>query len=194
MIRIFLGILAFSLITAPPLAAQVYQWVDKNGVKHYSNSPPPEGAADVREYNEVKSGVPAETPGEGEDKSGSAVEAAGEEDETAQTEPADDGPESTASGTEGPADTEVEETSENPTTGRAREGELVEQETDRLEVKMAQLNRRLEEAQTARDRGSSYDVEQWNKQIEQIQSEIEKEKGRSEARIEQIRKKTGSQP
>ena len=59
---------------------------------------------------------------------------------------------------------------------------------------MAQLNRQLEEAQTARDRGSSDDTERWNKMIEQLRAQIEKEKSRTEARIEQIRSQSGSQP
>ena len=30
-----------ALLAAPPVAAQLYKWVDENGVTNYSNQPPP---------------------------------------------------------------------------------------------------------------------------------------------------------
>ncbi len=40
------GLAALIAVTAAPVAAQqVYKWVDENGRVHYSNSPPPSGAA-----------------------------------------------------------------------------------------------------------------------------------------------------
>jgi hypothetical protein len=42
-IFIFSAILALTgLFCAPQLDAEIYQWVDENGVKHYSNTPPAE--------------------------------------------------------------------------------------------------------------------------------------------------------
>ena len=229
MIRKLSGVLAILLITAWPLQAQVYQWVDENGVKHYSNSSPPEGATDIREYQEVKSEAAAEASGESEsepstgletggggavqtteepppespvltqpagvgvEQGAAADEIAGDEDQTGSADEAGNSEEAAAADTGESPDTE-EEITESPVTSRAAADELIEQERDRLEITIAQLSRQLEEAQTARDRGSSYDVEQWNTKIEQLRSQIEEEKSRSEARIEQIRKNAGSQP
>ena len=40
-IFIFSAIMALTgLFCTPQLNAEIYQWVDENGVKHYSNSPP----------------------------------------------------------------------------------------------------------------------------------------------------------
>ena len=229
MIRKLFGVLAVILFTASPLQAQLYQWVDENGVKHFSNTPPPEGATVVREYEEVKSAPAAESGGESESESGAGPESGGErEAEAAQAsppeepvliEPAGESEEQSGAVAEGAgeegesgdvdeAGTSVgavppdagessateQESALSPAAGPAAVDELIAQERDRLEITIAQLNRQLEEAQTARDRGSSYDVEQWNERIEQIRSQIEEEKSQSEARIDQIRKTAGSQP
>jgi hypothetical protein len=47
----------FCLWTSPE-AGQIYQWIDKNGVRHFTNEPPPPGAKIVDEqtaipYNEA---------------------------------------------------------------------------------------------------------------------------------------------
>ena len=36
--------------------ADLYQWTDENGVKHFSNTPPPEAAGAVRHMEEVEGG------------------------------------------------------------------------------------------------------------------------------------------
>lgn len=278
MIRALYGMLAVLLILASPLQAQLYQWTDEKGVKHFSNSPPPEDAADVRQYEEVKNETESETPGEspalsspegqlpveseevigaggetaesesetpgespvlpspeeqltaedeevigaegetageveaettgqlpaedeeqpqptGEEEvfADSEGEGAGEEAETGETEDIDEEEEGAFPDLE--ADTDIDkEAPGTAATSEARANELIEQEMDRLEIRITQLNSRLEEAQVARDRGSSYEREEWNKRIEQIQSEIENEISRSDARIAQIRLNAGMQP
>ena len=48
-----LSVLALCLATASAVQAQqVYQWKDKNGVTHYSDSPPPNQAAQNRRINQ----------------------------------------------------------------------------------------------------------------------------------------------
>lgn len=37
----------FAILTAPGVQAEIYSWTDKNGVKHYSHTPPPEGTAQI---------------------------------------------------------------------------------------------------------------------------------------------------
>ncbi len=42
------------IIALPSLAcADLYQWIDENGVKHYANSPPPANTGSVRQMEEV---------------------------------------------------------------------------------------------------------------------------------------------
>ena len=195
---LLLGIVTGCLVIASAAPAQVYQWVDEDGVKHFSNTPPPEGASDVRQYEEEKSSAAPESAQQPQAETPPAdqpvVETEGEESVEEETgsegEIADEAPSS--------ADTEENPESEadNPditAVGPTDEQELIEQERDRLEIEITRLNRQLEEAQTARDRGSSDDAGQWNERIEQIQSEIEKEKSRSAVRIEEIRGKKGLQ-
>lgn len=53
-----LPVMALCLLLAPSAdAQQVYQWKDKNGVTHYSDSPPPNQAAQNRRINQY--GAPA---------------------------------------------------------------------------------------------------------------------------------------
>lgn len=53
-----LAVLAFCLATAATVQAQqVYQWKDKNGVTHYSDSPPPNQTTQNRRINQY--GAPA---------------------------------------------------------------------------------------------------------------------------------------
>ncbi|KRA53547.1 hypothetical protein ASD77_02405 [Pseudoxanthomonas sp. Root65] len=48
-----LAVLAFCLATAATVQAQqVYQWKDKNGVTHYSDSPPPNQTTQNRRINQ----------------------------------------------------------------------------------------------------------------------------------------------
>lgn len=48
----FLAIMIFSFYTLP-LSADIYSWTDKNGLKHFSNEPPP-GGEDVKQQEELK--------------------------------------------------------------------------------------------------------------------------------------------
>ena len=89
------------------------------------------------------------------------------------------------------SDPEEKGGSGNPAVDRSDAEALIGQERDRLEVRMAQLNRQLEDALTARDSSSSNDAKRWNKRIQQLQAQIEKEKKRSETRIEEIRSQSG---
>ncbi len=38
-----------------PEAGEIYEWIDKNGVKHFSEEPPPKGAKIVKEIEEIPS-------------------------------------------------------------------------------------------------------------------------------------------
>ena len=205
--RTWLAATTALLFVALPLQAQVYQWVDEQGVKHFSNSPPPEGAVDVRKYEEVKGSVEPDTVKESTAENPQAAEPLDEEEDAGGSDVEGDRDTDVSGEIETIGDTQdagergvrenpgvVEENPENPATAATGQDELIEQERDRLEVRLTQLNRQLEEARTARDRGSSYDVDQWNEKIEQIRSEIEKEKIQSESRIEKITKQSGRQP
>ncbi len=52
------------LFFASDALSQIYEWVDENGVKRYSNQPPPENAQVINKYDEIVT--------ENEDKSSSA--------------------------------------------------------------------------------------------------------------------------
>ncbi len=44
------------IVCLPSIAgAEMYQWVDSQGVKHYTNSPPPEGTSADSSWGEIKS-------------------------------------------------------------------------------------------------------------------------------------------
>jgi hypothetical protein len=126
MIGKLLGALAIFLIAAWPLQAQVYQWVDENGVKHYSNSLPPEHITDVREVEEMKSGPADERPSEGEQESSAEAEGGGSAEEAGEAEPVEERQEAPAAETEKALDIE-EDRPESPTAGQAEEEELIEQ-------------------------------------------------------------------
>ena len=226
--RTLLGAMAVFFIAASPLQGQVYQWVDEDGVKHFSNTPPPDGVNDVRTFKEVKSESGADSSGasepqgaveaEGGDKAqtqapapaqnpaAAAASGESEEQEIAVAEDAggvegfgealegDESEETAAPDTpdaEDLSDLQEGDGPESAAAGRRGADELIGQEQDRLEVRTAQLNRQLEEAQAARDSSSDDDAERWNKRIQQLRAQIEKEKKRSEARIEEIRSQSG---
>jgi hypothetical protein len=49
--------LVFLIVMLPCIAgAEMYQWVDQQGVRHYSNTPPPEGTRAQNSWREIKSG------------------------------------------------------------------------------------------------------------------------------------------
>ncbi len=51
----FLRLILFclALFFASTAFSQIYEWVDENGVKRYSNQAPPKNARDVKQYDEV---------------------------------------------------------------------------------------------------------------------------------------------
>lgn len=49
-------VLLVSCIWALPEAGEIYEWIDENGVKHFSEEPPPKGSKIVKEIKEIPSG------------------------------------------------------------------------------------------------------------------------------------------
>ena len=53
--RPILPLAIFMLLMLPlQLSARIYIWTDAEGVKHYSQEPPPEGAAEVQVQDEMR--------------------------------------------------------------------------------------------------------------------------------------------
>jgi hypothetical protein len=46
-------IFVFACLTASGLEAEIYSWTDENGVKHYSNTPPPDSATQIKAAREI---------------------------------------------------------------------------------------------------------------------------------------------
>ena len=49
-----IGVVAAVLLTPTAVIAEIYQWVDGNGVRHYSNTPPPDGVQIQNRFSEEK--------------------------------------------------------------------------------------------------------------------------------------------
>ncbi len=49
-----LGIVAVVFLAHGAVSAEIYQWIDGNGVRHYSNTPPPEGVQITNRFAEEK--------------------------------------------------------------------------------------------------------------------------------------------
>ena len=47
-------IVVFACLTASGLEAEIYFWTDENGVKHYSNTPPADRAAQIKTAREIQ--------------------------------------------------------------------------------------------------------------------------------------------
>jgi hypothetical protein len=47
-------ILLLFIFRLPVMSGQVYQWIDENGVKHFTNEPPPEGATIIDKDKEIQ--------------------------------------------------------------------------------------------------------------------------------------------
>ena len=47
-------IFGFACLTAAGLEAEIYSWTDENGVKHYSNAPPADRAAQIKTTREIR--------------------------------------------------------------------------------------------------------------------------------------------
>ena len=56
--------MAILLLAGPVIAGTIYTWTDANGVKRFSDSPPPEGATNVHTTDEIES-----SPGAGDQAS-----------------------------------------------------------------------------------------------------------------------------
>lgn len=70
----FAAVLVTVAIFATPVAAQTYKWVDANGQKHFSNTPPPQQAIEAVTIKPAyqSSPQPVMAESEGEDQSESA--------------------------------------------------------------------------------------------------------------------------
>ena len=66
------------LIAAPAFAGEMYSWTDANGVKHFSDSPPPQSvkAQKLRVKGGVTTSAPAEEDKADDDNGGPAMAAA----------------------------------------------------------------------------------------------------------------------
>lgn len=147
-------------------AADIYVWTDDNGIKHFSNVPPPEDTAAVKIINEEKLDETADRSSEAVQQQASKVETIRVAEQPGTSKQPD-----------------------NPAADQKKAEALIQKERNRLENKLAQLNSELEAAETARGRGSSYDYEDWTKKIEGIKTAVKRETERSEIRVQQIRKK-----
>lgn len=47
-------VFGFACLTASGLQAEIYSWTDENGVKHYSNTPPADRAAQIKTAREIR--------------------------------------------------------------------------------------------------------------------------------------------
>ena len=46
-------IVVFACLIAFGIEAEIYSWTDENGVKHYSNTPPPDSATQIKTAGEI---------------------------------------------------------------------------------------------------------------------------------------------
>lgn len=69
--------LAIALVIAAPATAQVYKWVDEDGVTHYTQQPPPGGDAQLIDPNVAQPSAAGPAGGGGDDTA-AADEASGE--------------------------------------------------------------------------------------------------------------------
>ena len=161
--KFFIVIIIFYIVLPAFALAEVYSWVDVNGVKHFSNHPPPSGAHSVRVVEELRSPDPPI---------------------------ASDKPKASANHI-APTTTKSKKSAITPqawTEDTQRKGNtLVLKEQQKLDLKLKALNQQLVEAEQARFRGSSYDYQDWTIRIEQIQDDIDNEKQRSSQRIQRIK-------
>ena len=163
----FIVIMFFSIVFPIFALANVYSWVDANGVKHFSNYPPPSGAHSVQVVEELRSPDPPM---------------------------ASEKPKTTANNFTSPTtkSRKSEITPQTPPEDTQQKGNnLVLKEQQKLELKLKALNQQLVDAEQARFRGSSYDYQDWTNRIEQIQSDIDTEKQQSSRRIQRIKNQYG---
>jgi hypothetical protein len=176
MARYSLWIFLAVLLAAAQASADVYVWTDADGVRHYSNTPPPEDAVILKTYEETPPGPAPQAPQPAEAPPAPA--------------PAPSGEAPKAGGDGQGKRVPVGELAEQ----KAREkkaAELLEKESKRLSNRLQELNQELERVQTEQYRGSSYDDEELVRHFELIQAEIRKEIEQSNRRVEEIKKKYG---
>ena len=87
--KLFLTALIFCFGLGPNLVSgEIYQWVDKNGVQHFTDGPPPPGAERVEGLSETPPDEPQSKPGPAQAEKTGTVERG----ETTPTEGEDAGP------------------------------------------------------------------------------------------------------
>ena len=63
------------LLAAPTILwAEIFEWTDADGVKHYTDTPPPEKNTDVKTVTAVQSSAPAENQKAAQDKNAKEAE------------------------------------------------------------------------------------------------------------------------
>ena len=147
--------------------AEVFSWIDENGVKHFSNTPPPASATHVTESKEIVT-----QPGDKDTSLSKEVRAF-----------------------EGPSAVDQADSVPNPTVSPAdsRQQALaqIDQEQKRLAEKLAQLNKQIISAEHSRTTSSSYEYQDWTNRIEQLKREIATETEQSNIRIRLIKNRHG---
>jgi hypothetical protein len=169
--HLVLGVFLALVLSIGHAPAKVYVWKDEAGVRHYTDTPPPQGATIIKTFEEVPA-TPAPEPREPAQN-------------TREVRPAADptGPSGDETGRRVPVgELAIEKAN------REKAEALIAQERKRLNERLVVLNSELEWAQTEQYRSSSYSSEQWAARIEQIQSEIQDEVESSARRIAEIKK------
>ena len=131
--------------------AGVYSWIDENGVKHFSNTPPPAGATDVTESKEIEA-------------------------KPVTTDPSANNDVSVTDGKTGVGPPESTPKSAVPPAANRQQGMAqIDQEQKRLAEKLALLNQQIISAEQSRSTSSSYEYQDWTNRIERLKREIAKE-------------------
>ena len=165
--KTLMSVILLLIVGSGPALADVYSWVDANGIKHFSNSPPPADARSVQVTGEIQlpdspatTGepiIPFVNPASPSVTTGNRVKAH-------QNSPAGD---------------------------RQTIEDLIVKEKQLLEEKIQSLNQSLADAERARSRGSSYEYQDWTVRIEQIENEIVAATREAESRIQQLNNQHG---
>jgi hypothetical protein len=157
-------------------SAEVYVWNDAEGVRHYTNTPPPADAAIIETFKEVPS-----TPAPQVQEPAAVVPP---------SEPSGETPTPTSTDDNGNQRVPVGELAIK----KARESEaaeLIEKERKRLADRLQELDGELERIQVEQFRQPEADDEALAQRFTLIQSEIRKEIEQSERKVEEIKKNYG---
>lgn len=130
-------------------AAEIYQWIDKDGVQHFTNGPPPPGAQIVEGLSEAPSDEPPATTGSTDRVDTGVVKGGGNEpnerEDTGAVESGEEGPtgredywrrKGWGSGTKDREDTGAAEGGENGPTDREVPGTVEGGENSKPERKV----------------------------------------------------------